>query len=172
MIIKKDSGSASKYASLMLIVPTNEVMQSHRSFNRIAIENFDGYELVFRFELIDGGSFTLKQSDFEACLERMTSSEFIEYCETVNATYNALIELNDQTDTVESFVMGESNYWDDERSAFCIVQDLLYASETYNNFNNHRYDLKNQIIDDWGHGEWVETCRVYECLFNIERANI
>ena len=171
MIIKKDSGSRDRYASKMLVVPTKQILNEYNWFNRIAIDGFDN-ELVFRFDLLDSGSFTLKQSDFEACLERMCSPEFIDYCETVNDCYHALIEFNDQEETVQSFVSGDSNYWDDERSSFAIVPDLIIACEEFNTLNESRWEMKNNIIDDWSHNTWVETCRVYESMFGISRADI
>jgi len=171
MIIKKDSGSRERYIDKMLIVPTKQVLNEYRWFNRIAIDGFDN-ELVFRFDLLDSGSFSLKQSDFEACLERMSSLEFIDYCEMVNNCYNALIEFNDQEETVQSFVSGDSNYWDDERSSFAIVHDLILACEEYNTLNESRWEMKNSIIDDWSYNTWVETCRVYESMFGISRADI
>lgn len=170
MIYVKDAETS--YNEFMLIVPTSEVIENHCTFNRVAIDDFENGELVFRFELINGGSFTLPNTLFNSYLNLITSNEFIEYCEMVNAYYESQKELDNQTRTVEAFVTGEYNYWDDDRSAFSIVQTLTVACAKTEMLNHQRYEMKYKIIDEWGYGKWVDVCRLYEALFNIERGNI
>lgn len=170
MIYVKES--ANSYSDEMLIVPTTDELEDHCTFNRVAIEDFKDGELVFRFELVGSGSFTLTASAFQTCLSRIASSEFVEYCELVNSYWEAQEELDSQQKTVEAFVSGEYNYWDDDRSAYNIVSGLVIATEKTETINHQRWNDKYKLIDDWGYSNWVDVCRVYESLFGIERSHI
>ncbi len=122
--------------------------------------------------LNDKGTFTLTCGEFGNAFKRIFSDEFIEYCGLVNDCANALYERENKREELADFISGYRNYLDDERNAYAIIHDYDIACTELSTLAEARIEDKNSLIDDYGWSNWIDVCRLYECIFEVPRENL